>query len=1119
MNAHGVLHIVGIPAPHHHSQGDPVPPHGLGHPDLPLLKGLAGDGQPPEPVPLKGIRAGNVEDKIRTKRLNRKGQRLIHGGQKEVIRCAVRKGEIQIPRFLVEREVGGPMHGHGQDRGVVSEDVCRSIALMDVQIEDGHALDPARGLKHPAGYGHIIEDAKPLASVGKGMVRPSGQVHGGPGVERGSPGLEGPTHGSAGPFHKPRRPRKPDPTHLGRVQLAAGHAPDIAFGVDGKQVLVRGGLGEVEGAQILFHHPGSEPTVLLHRKSMPGRQRKHKGVTVKNLHDIRGPCERSWGSTDMPSVRTSTNPRTRILRPLLWAGLMLVLGTLPPVAVWGWVTPPAQVEGGIDGRVVDESGRPLRGVTVRIFPGNAVAPGTLEVREDALVLRSALTDETGFFRAQPLPAGEVWLQFLSLGFAPALERVQVPSEGRVQIQVTLRAEVLQVQGIEVEGLRSRERTRFETEAGVTLREVTAQTLRRLPGLAETDPVRALEFLPGVVAPTDFSAAFHVRGGSSDQNLILLDGFPIFNPFHLGGVFSVFNADLVDRVELASGGFPAAFGGRVSSVLRVESDPGDGTLEVEGGVSLLAARATVSGALPKRMASGLGLSSTAWKVAGRRSYVDQILRPVTGVPYHVADLQGVMRGWTSGGSRWTLTGYGGEDVLDLGRLDLEDFPLRVRWTWGNRMVGAEWLRGLAGGGALEARAGWSYFGSSIRFADFGDVQFDSRIHQVILGGKGRIPVGGRGELSAGVQLDHYQGLNLAETGGTSFGEERGRGWNHATFLQGRWQEPGRWTVEGGLRLEGWHGNDLTVVEPTPRLAVRRFVGRGDVALKASVGRYAQFVQSVRDEEQPLGIDFWVTAGSRIPGVLSDQAQVGFEVLRDSGWSLSSDVFVREFRGVISQNPVDDPNDPEDRYLRGTGTAYGIDAFLERRTGRVQGSLSLSYLKADRTFPDVFSGRIPAEPFTYPPVFDRRLDADLVLRFPLGRGWDGGLRWHVGSGITYTRPVASYPIFSPRQTLDGRVRWRPDLVEAGQEDNEGPFGVILGPRNGERYPTYHRLDVSARKDFRRGWGTITPFVNILNVYNQKNVLFYFFDFSSVPATRSGLTMFPFLPTVGFDVRFGR
>jgi hypothetical protein len=111
-------------------------------------------------------------------------------------------------------------------------------------------------------------------------------------------------------------------------------------------------------------------------------------------------------------------------------------------------------------------------------------------------------------------------------------------------------------GISVEAAASRQRERFEVIAGPTVREIDLDELRSLPGVAEADPVRAIEVLPGVVSTSDFSAAFHVRGGSQDQNLILLDGVPVFSPFHLGGLFSVFNADMIDRVELQSGGFPA-----------------------------------------------------------------------------------------------------------------------------------------------------------------------------------------------------------------------------------------------------------------------------------------------------------------------------------------------------------------------------------------------------------------------------------------------------------------------------------------------------------------------------------------------------------------------------------
>ena len=163
----------------------------------------------------------------------------------------------------------------------------------------------------------------------------------------------------------------------------------------------------------------------------------------------------------------------------------------------------------------------------------------------------------------------------------------------------------------VEGRRDedRERDRFESDAGRHRARGGRRPLKVLPGLAEADVLRAVELLPGVVSTSDFSSAFNVRGGSADQNLILLDGFPIFNPFHLGGLFSVFNADAIARAELLAGGFGAEYGGRVSSVLNVESDAAatDG-LEVTGGVSLLAARVLVRAALPPALGRALGVGA-------------------------------------------------------------------------------------------------------------------------------------------------------------------------------------------------------------------------------------------------------------------------------------------------------------------------------------------------------------------------------------------------------------------------------------------------------------------------------------------------------------------------------
>ncbi|TVR64042.1 MAG: hypothetical protein EA422_07850 [Gemmatimonadales bacterium] len=786
--------------------------------------------------------------------------------------------------------------------------------------------------------------------------------------------------------------------------------------------------------------------------------------------------------------------------------LLVVLGVLGSASAAAAQSP---VPGGVEGRITEVEGPPLRGVTVEVIA---------EGEEDPA--RTVGTDENGFFRADGLEPGPYRLRISRIGFQAVDVSVEIPEGERVRQDVELEAAVLLVEGIAVEGERSRRRVRFEEGAGITIRELTMDQIRGLPGFAEADPLRALEILPGVVSPTDFSGSYNVRGGSADQNLILLDGFPLYNPFHLGGVFSVFNADLVDRIELESGGFPAEFGGRVSSVLRVETDPGSGEFQVDGGISVLAARVALAGSLGEGVENALGLQTTRWRVSGRRSYVDQVVRPVTELPYSIRDVQGILDSWTPGGGRLTFTGYTGRDVLDLSRIETEDFPLRIFWSWGNDMVGARFRRPFEGGGGTELRSGVTRFDSRLAFTDFDDSEFGSEIQQWVLHGSLDRYLTGGWRLKTGADVDHFRFDNFAESGGTTFGGGTGDGTSVGLFGQAEWRNPGRWTVQAGLRLDGWfpdEGPRLAV--PAPRLAVRRFVANGEGALKASVGRYSQFAHSLRDEELPLGIDVWVIASDMVPHIVSDQIQVGVERFVGDTWIFSADAFYRDFSGVIAANAASDPNDPGDDIVQGDGRGYGADMFVERIEGSLTGSLSVSWLKADRTFPDFISGREDRPAITYAPLHDRRLDLDMVLSFPLPREWTGGLRWHVGTGLPYTRPLTQYAFFEPRQTRDGRYRWQGSSggFSNGDDGDDLARAVFLGPRNSARYPAYHRLDLSFRRTFRPSWGSLTPYLDILNVYNQPNVLFYFYDFAGDPPTRSGLSMFPVLPTIGVEVSF--
>ncbi len=725
----------------------------------------------------------------------------------------------------------------------------------------------------------------------------------------------------------------------------------------------------------------------------------------------------------------------------------------------------------------------------------------------------AETNRLGYFRIEDVAPGHYVLLVVRLGYGEARVDVEVRAGERVRAEVKLPLAVLELEGISVEAERSRQRAHFDQDAGVTVRELAGGELKLIPGLAEADPVRAVELLPGVVSTSDFSSAFNVRGGSADQNLILLDGLPIFSPFHLGGLFSVFNSDMVARAELRSGGFPAEYGGRVSSVLTVESDPGTGSFHGDAGISLLATRVALGGGVPEGLGRAIGLRTVRWKGSARRSYFDKLLGPVVDFPYHLVDLQGIVEGWTFGGSRLSLVGYTGDDVLRLTNLESGDFPLRVDWTWGNDVLGGRFTVPRAGGGMLEVRGGVSRFATGLRFPDFGDTDFRSRVTQAFLKADYERRAGRRWRLKMGAGTERFSYDNLAVSGGTQFARGLGRGWLLSGYVQGEWRSGHNWIAEVGGRLDGWvpsTGDDVLAL--SPRFAVKRFFRDGNVALKLAGGRYTQFLHSIRDEELPLGLDVWILAGERAPHVESDQLQLAVEGFLGEGWFASVEGYVRTFDGVVTNNLANDLNDPLDDFLPGDGYSYGADLYVRRSGSGINGWLTVSLLKTERSFPNYRSGVDPAPAITYPPLFDRRVDVDLVVRVPLPWGLDGGLRWNLGSGLPFTRPLGSFAYLSPELSGGVRLAW-----EAEEDDDFGAYAVALGPRNSSRYPVYHRLDLSFHKTFTKSWGRVTPYLDILNVYNRKNVLFYFYEYEKQPPVRSGISMFPVLPSVGVEVSF--
>jgi hypothetical protein len=244
------------------------------------------------------------------------------------------------------------------------------------------------------------------------------------------------------------------------------------------------------------------------------------------------------------------------------------------------------------------------------------------------------------------------------------------------------------------------------------------------------------------------------------------------------------------------------------------------------------------------------------------------------------------------------------------------------------------------------------------------------------------------------------------------------------------------------------------------------------------------------------------------------QAGIEKFWGDRWYASAEAYARRFRGVTELNVADDPNRAGDDLVEGEGRSVGFDVLLRRSTGRLTGWTTISLLRATRTFPDPTAFGVEGVPQTvsYPPIFDRRVDMDVVAQYKLGRSTELGARFNYGSGVPFSRPIAQITAFETDIAGGGYRLPRPT-----NDDPDIPIYVVPGRRNQERYPAYHRLDVTLRRTFKPRWGTLTPYVQVLNTYNRRNVLFYFYNFSEAPATRSGISMFPVLPTVGVEMTF--
>ena len=706
------------------------------------------------------------------------------------------------------------------------------------------------------------------------------------------------------------------------------------------------------------------------------------------------------------------------------------------------------------------------------------------------------TDSAGRFILTRVPGGRATLHVRLTGYRAIDRTVSVPDGDTARVEIVLQTDAQLLAAVRTDA-RAADAELFLAKPSISTIAMSSAAMNGVPAVGEPDLVRLVQLLPGISARNDYNTGLNVRGGEADQNLVLLDGYPIYNPFHLGGLFSTFMDATVGGIELTTGAFPSRYGGRLSSVLAVtsatETRPG-----THGNADVSALGAT--GRLAGSFASGNG----SWSLAGRRTYADATTSLFTNniFPYHFSDFHGTASFALPDGFRVAVTGYSGKDVLKANLAEFESDSLvttktgRGQWAfdWGNQVLGATLTKEMGERVKLEQKVSRSSFATTL---DLGDGAFGrhSAISDVRAAGSASIATTSH-DVSLGYEVAAQRirySSGSAQTGSNDFDLEQ-RPVTSAIWIDDMWRLSSSILVEGGLRGEALSGRDWAAL--SPRVSMKYFVAP-DLALTAGLARVTQTQHSLTGDGPLRYFDIWLSSDSSIPVATAWHYVAGAERrLRDAG-SIKVEGYWKRYDRVLEANPSEDPHVRGDEFYSATGLAYGVDMIARwQPRERAAGWVSYSYGMSKRS----------RNGMEWAPGNDRRHDLNVVGTWSMSK-YRLGARFGLATGTPYTPIVGGITrrIYDPSTD-----RW-------GTGDPQILIESIGGAHNSARYPITHRLDLTASRDYEVRGAKVSPYLSVANVYNAPNVFVYLYRYSTDVATRRAISQFPILPSAGVRIAF--
>ncbi|MEM6347363.1 MAG: TonB-dependent receptor plug domain-containing protein [Bacteroidota bacterium] len=737
-----------------------------------------------------------------------------------------------------------------------------------------------------------------------------------------------------------------------------------------------------------------------------------------------------------------------------------------------------------------------------------------------------LTNEFGFFVLSHPVAASLRLEVSYPGYEKWSRTLDGTKDQSLEI---LLVKEYDLDEVEIIG-----KAKLEKRIQISEVRIPVSQIEKIPAvLGEPDVLKAFQLMPGIQSGYEGTAGLFVRGGSPDQNLILLDDVPLYYINHLGGIVSIFDPGAIRDARVIKGGFPARYGGRISSVVDLRMK--DGNLK-ESRKSLqlgvLASRWLMEGPLKGGKTSYLLTArlSTLGPFTWLGSNI--VFRGAFSNGYNFTDLFAKIHHRISPKSQLSLSVYAGDDRIftrNTARPVLND-SLSAKSNsnihWGNIVVAAEW-KYLFGSKSFQ-RVGLSFtrfrYGINSNYQansiDTGErldrlvYRFSSGIQDINLFWKWQYRPNNRHQIRAGAQYSLHRfipGITaFRETqagiigSDTTLGPQITLAHDFRAYVEDEFEVNERLSLQLGLHASMYGVSETWYPSLEPRFATR-FLFTESMSMKLAASRMQQPLHLLTNSGVGLPTDLWVSPTANIPPQTSWQYAVGYAYTHPSGFELSLEAYYKQVQGLISYREgasllVGTGNWEDFVVSGGEAEIYGVEWLLQKPYGRLSGWLGYTLSWNTRQFDELNGG----EPFPY--IYDRRHDISLVGQYQLKENISLALNWQYSSGRALTIGNGTYDLLSfDYRTPSQQLVFNP--------------AITFGSRNNQRMPDYHRLDLSIRFTKALRKGSRTWDLGLYNAYNRQNAWFYYYQSTrqSPDPTLFQFTLFPILPIVRYSREF--